>query len=59
MARKIKAEIFSRVSGYFRPVSNWNRGKQEEFSERNNLIFNSKTVPVPEAELTGTGSAVG
>ena len=34
MSRKIKAEIFSRVAGYFRPVQNWNRGKQEEFSER-------------------------
>ncbi len=29
-----KTEIFSRVCGYFRPVSNWNRGKQEEFKER-------------------------
>lgn len=29
-----KCEIFSRVVGYFRPVSNWNKGKQEEFKER-------------------------
>ena len=27
-------EVFSRVCGYFRPVCNWNRGKQEEFKER-------------------------
>ena len=27
-------EIYSRVCGYFRPVSNWNRGKQEEFKDR-------------------------
>jgi len=27
-------EVFSRVCGYFRPVTNWNRGKQEEFKER-------------------------
>lgn len=27
-------EIFSRVSGYYRPVQNWNKGKQEEFKER-------------------------
>lgn len=27
-------EIFSRVCGYFRPVSNWNKGKREEFKER-------------------------
>ena len=27
-------EIFSRVCGYFRPVSNWNKGKREEFKDR-------------------------
>jgi ribonucleoside-triphosphate reductase len=32
--RKIKTEVFSRVSGYFRPVQNWNKGKKEEFRER-------------------------
>ena len=29
-----KCEVYSRVTGYFRPVANWNRGKQEEFKER-------------------------
>jgi len=29
-----KAEVYSRVVGYFRPVSNWNEGKQEEFKQR-------------------------
>ena len=29
-----KTEVYSRVCGYFRPVSNWNRGKQQEFKER-------------------------
>jgi len=27
-------EVFSRVSGYHRPVKNWNKGKQEEFKDR-------------------------
>jgi hypothetical protein len=27
-------EVYSRVSGYFRPVNQWNKGKREEFSER-------------------------
>ena len=27
-------EVYSRVTGYFRPVSNWNKGKKEEFKER-------------------------
>jgi ribonucleoside-triphosphate reductase len=30
----LKTEVYSRVCGYFRPVANWNRGKQEEFKER-------------------------
>jgi anaerobic ribonucleoside-triphosphate reductase len=29
-----KTEIFSRVVGYFRPVAEWNHGKQEEFKNR-------------------------
>ena len=29
-----KTEIYSRVCGYFRPVSNWNQGKREEFKDR-------------------------
>jgi len=29
-----KCEVYSRVCGYFRPVSNWNKGKREEFKER-------------------------
>ena len=29
-----KCEVYSRVCGYFRPVSNWNKGKKEEFKER-------------------------
>ncbi len=27
-------EVYSRVVGYFRPVRNWNEGKQEEFKQR-------------------------
>lgn len=27
-------EVWSRVMGYFRPVSDWNKGKQSEFRER-------------------------
>ena len=35
-----KTEVYSRVCGYFRPVSNWNKGKKEEFRER-------KTFEIP------------
>ncbi len=38
----VPCEIYSRVVGYFRPVQNWNPGKQQEFKER-------KTVKLPAA----------
>jgi len=31
---KTKCEVYSRVVGYLRPVSNWNEGKAEEFKDR-------------------------
>ncbi|MEG0780146.1 MAG: ribonucleoside triphosphate reductase [Oscillospiraceae bacterium] len=27
-------EVYSRITGYYRPVQNWNEGKSEEFKER-------------------------
>lgn len=38
-----KTEVYSRVCGYFRPVANWNRGKQEEFKEREKFEVKSST----------------
>jgi ribonucleoside-triphosphate reductase len=32
--------VFSRIVGYYRPVGNWNAGKQEEFRDR--LVFAEK-----------------
>ena len=29
-----KAEVYSRITGYYRPVQNWNDGKLEEYKER-------------------------
>lgn len=29
-----KCEVYSRVTGYMRPVSAWNMGKKEEFKNR-------------------------
>lgn len=49
----IATEVYSRVSGYFRPVIQWNKAKQEEFSDRRDLKFDSGRDLTPEAELTG------
>jgi ribonucleoside-triphosphate reductase (formate) len=31
---KCEVEVFSRVTGFFRPVQSWNKGKVEEFKDR-------------------------
>ena len=31
---KSKCEVYSRVTGYMRPVKSWNKGKKEEFKAR-------------------------
>ena len=35
---KIPCEIYTRVSGYFRPLNQFNKGKQEEFRQRKDLL---------------------
>ena len=42
--KKIPALIFSRVSGYYTTTKGWNKGKQEEFSQR-------RKIKVPEVVL--------
>lgn len=32
--KRIPCEIYSRVVGYFRPTSEWNAAKKEEFNDR-------------------------
>ena len=36
-----KCEVWSRVVGYMRPVSDWNPGKQEEFEDRKTFKIDS------------------
>lgn len=48
-----KTEVYSRITGYYRPVQNWNDGKSQEFKDRKVYdIANShlkRTAPVAEA----------
>ncbi len=34
-------EVYSRITGYYRPVQNWNDGKSQEFKDR--LVYNIET----------------
>lgn len=36
-----ETEVFSRVVGYHRPIKNWNKGKQEEFKDRQEFAMPS------------------
>jgi hypothetical protein len=49
---KIPTEVYSRCSGYFRPVVQWNKGKQAEFSDRRKMKFDNSEILTPEAKLT-------
>ncbi len=35
--KRISVEVYSRVVGFYQNVNHWNRGKQEEFKNRNEL----------------------
>ena len=41
-----ECEVYSRVVGYLRPVNQWNRGKQQEFSDRKTFDMMEKKVMV-------------
>jgi anaerobic ribonucleoside-triphosphate reductase len=38
--KRTPCEVYSRVVGYLRPVSQWNKGKKEEKRERKNFNIN-------------------
>ena len=40
--KRVRTEVYSRVVGFFRPVSSWNKGKKEEFKERK--VFNLEST---------------
>ncbi|MBR4288538.1 MAG: ribonucleoside triphosphate reductase, partial [Clostridia bacterium] len=43
-----ETEVYSRITGYYRPVKNWNDGKAQEYKER-------KTYDILNSKLTHTG----
>lgn len=38
MKQRTKCEVYSRVVGYIRPVTQWNEGKAEEFKDRKTFV---------------------
>jgi anaerobic ribonucleoside-triphosphate reductase len=52
-----EAEVYSRITGYYRPVKNWNEGKTQEFKDRKIYIMGKTDIkpavssPLQEREL--------
>ena len=51
-----KSEVYSRITGYYRPVQNWNDGKTQEFKERKvySMLDYMKHKDLLEAENDST-----
>ncbi len=39
-----KTEVYSRITGYYRPVQNWNDGKSEEYKERKLYVIETSRL---------------
>ena len=42
------SEVYSRITGYYRPVQNWNVGKSQEYKERKEYDMSKSTTPNPQ-----------
>ena len=40
-----ETEVYSRITGYYRPVKNWNAGKVQEFKMRKTYVINEEDNP--------------
>ena len=49
-----KTEVYSRITGYYRPVQNWNAGKTQEFKDRKEYVIETSILkhgaPLPKQE---------
>ena len=46
--KRTRCEVYSRIVGYLRPLSQYNKGKQEEFKSRK--TFNIKNEEAPASK---------
>ncbi len=49
-----KAEVYSRITGYYRPVQNWNEGKFQEFKDRKEYVIETSVLKHGAPTLTKT-----
>ena len=54
-----KAEVYSRITGYYRPVQNWNEGKTQEYKNRKLYDIKHSVLKKPiRRQVTMTGDQV-
>ena len=51
--KRTPCEVFSRVVGYMRPVSNWNEAKQAEFKDRKTFKIKTDEICQPQQNKNG------
>ncbi len=47
-----KVEVYSRITGYYRPVQNWNEGKTQEYKNRTEYEIGKSCLTRSQAEKT-------
>ena len=47
-----ETEVYSRITGYYRPVKNWNAGKSQEYRDRRE--YNLETSVMKRADVSGS-----
>lgn len=54
--KQIPCEVYSRIVGYYRPVQNWHKGKQQEFADRKMFTLDAPemkaALELPDKEET-------
>jgi ribonucleoside-triphosphate reductase len=52
-----KTEVYSRITGYYRPIQNWNDGKSQEYKDR--VVYSPKKFEGVTPKGTASGSNEG
>lgn len=47
-------EVYSRITGYYRPIKNWNDGKTQEYKDRKLYAVTDNTYQFKQAPVTAT-----
>ena len=56
---KCEVEVFSRVTGFFRPVQSWNKGKTAEFKDRKKYNITEAKSKIEDGNSRVTESVAG